>query len=429
MMMVLESQISVHFTEFSTIFEKITSNEYSDEQKHEMMEFFKTQTKERHLDLINKLALGTGDDLDKIGEIAISVLNKDRQADYGCKDLFLSLLDGAISSVVFSPARKYQDKSRPVSNTAYLDGEVENYRRKNDKLVEEIQLLRSELEERMSLLDNLETKNRNLTGIKEQFGKVLDRCSSLEVENDELKSQLCLDQNKYRKRLEEALKSEEKMKIEINSLEDSISVKRYLIKSFENEKEMMITDFQLLSEVVVERDLIIQSLNEDSAEERDMERRENLAFLLDTAASESTISDLSSSNTKLFRTPKKNCEDCGKQPNISPLLNSNLRKRNEYFDDSSNLLPSRPKSINEELDEIQKAGSEKKCDKRKIQLTELVGKMYLLEVELKTSRETFEKSSKKLLGSQNINKMLRFRVENGKLTKMMFTNYTGVRIN
>ena len=59
MMMVLESQISVHFTEFSTIFNKITSNEYSDEQKHEMMEFFKTQTKERHLEMINTLALGT----------------------------------------------------------------------------------------------------------------------------------------------------------------------------------------------------------------------------------------------------------------------------------------------------------------------------------------------------------------------------------
>jgi len=439
MMMVLESQISVHFTEFSTIFKKITSNEYSDEQKHEMMEFFKTQTKERHLDLINKLALGPGDDLDKIGETAISVLTMDRQAEYGCKDLFLSLLDGAISSVVFSPGRKYEASSRPVSNTAYLDGEVDNYRRKNDKLVEEIQLLRSELEERMTLLDNLQTKNRNLTGIKEQFGKVLDRCTSLEVENDSLKSQLFVDQNKYRSRLEEALKSEEKMKNEITSLEDSISVKRYLIKSFENEKEIMISDFQLLSEEVVERDLIIQSLNEDFSEERNKESRENLAFLLDTAASESTYSDLSSSTTRLFRTPKKSCEDCAKEINNSLLLDLNLRRRNNSFDDSTNSLfataealkvfPSRPKSINEELNEIQKAGRETSCDKRKIQMTELVGKMYLLEVELKKSRETFEKSSKKLLGSQNANKMLRFRVENGKLTKMMFTTYTGVRIN
>ena len=291
MKMVMENQISVHFSEFSTIFQKITSNEYSDEQKQEMMEFFKTQTKERHLSLISQLATspGTrGGDLDKIGETAIAVLNQDQEAGYPCKDLFLSLLDGAISEVVFgSPPRKV----RPVSNNAYLDGEVENYRRKNDKLVTEIQLLRNELEEKMSLLDKMETKNRNLTGIKEQLAMVLEKCNSLELENDSLKNQINIDQNKYKKMLEDSKKSEEKMKNEINSLKDSISVKRYLIKSYENEKEVMFADFQLLSEEVVERDLIIQSL--DNADKGAEERKENLAFLLDSAASEATLSGLS----------------------------------------------------------------------------------------------------------------------------------------
>ena len=44
------------------------------------------------------------------------------------------------------------------------------------------------------------------------------------------------------------------------------------MKSIENEKEVMFTDFQLLSEEVVERDLIIQSLNE---------KEEDVAFMLD----------------------------------------------------------------------------------------------------------------------------------------------------
>ena len=286
----MENQISVHFSEFSTIFKKITSNEYSDEQKHEMMEFFKTQTKERHLSMISKLAtgVGPGGELDKIGETAITVLNQDQEAGYACKDLFLSLLDGAISEVVFgSTPRSYKDSSRPVSNHAYLDGEVENFRRKNDKLVTEIQLLRNELEEKMALLDNLEIKNRNLTGIKDQFAMVLEKCNSLELENDSLKNQISLDQNKYKKMLEDAKKSEDKMKNEINSLKDSISVKRYLIKSYENEKEVMFADFQLLSEEVVQRDLIIQSLGTGDKEAQ--ERKENLAFLLDSA-SESTLS-------------------------------------------------------------------------------------------------------------------------------------------
>ena len=286
--MLMERQISNHFTEFSTIFRKITSNEYSDEQKYEMMEFFRTQTEEKHLELINKLALNSSENLDKIGETAIAVLDNDKEADYQCKDLFLSLLDGAISSVLShgSTPRRYQDCSRRpvVSNTAYLDGEVDNYRRKNDKLLQEVQMLRIELEEKMLMLDKLEIKNRNLSSLKEQLGRVLEKCSELETENDALKSQINQDQSLLR----EKVRSEEKMKNEINSLKDSISVKRYLIKSFENEKEIMITDFQLLSEEVVERDLIIQSMNDNLSKGQE---EENLAFLLDTA-SESNFSGL-----------------------------------------------------------------------------------------------------------------------------------------
>ena len=172
------------------------------------------------------------------------------------------------------------DSCRSVSSTSYLDGEVENYRRKNDKLVLEIQMLRTELEEKMSLLDSLEVKNQNLTGLKVQFEKVLDKCNLLETENDALKNQINFEQNL----LDEARESEQKLKKEIGSLKDTISMKRYIIKSFENEKEVMITDFQLLSEEVMERDLIIQSLNENHEETEVSERRENLAFLLDPAS-------------------------------------------------------------------------------------------------------------------------------------------------
>ena len=48
------------------------------------------------------------------------------------------------------------------------------------------------------------------------------------------------------------------------------------MKSIENEKEVMFTDFQLLSDEVVERDLIIQSLNEVVDE-----KKKDVAFMLD----------------------------------------------------------------------------------------------------------------------------------------------------
>ena len=53
-------------------------------------------------------------------------------------------------------------------------------------------------------------------------------------------------------------------------------MKGVLLKSIENEKEVMFTDFQLLSDEVVERDLIIQSLNEVVDE-----KKKDVAFMLD----------------------------------------------------------------------------------------------------------------------------------------------------
>ena len=126
-------------------------------------------------------------------------------------------------------------------------------------------------------------------------------------------------------------------------------------------------------------------------------------------------------------------QSCGRCVGVSA-GSSRPRKSNRHFDDSSaslstggeTLLPTGQKSLEEELKEIKEP---RRCEKGKTRLTELLGKMYLLERELKTSREIFDKSSKKLLGPHNSSKMLRSRVVDGKLTKMMFTKYTGVKIN
>ena len=146
-------------------------------------------------------------------------------------------------------------------------------------------------------------------------------------------------------------------------------------------------------------------------------------------------STLTSSSAMLLL-PKQNCENCAKQAATSfSSLFPSLKKSNNHFDDSTaslfstagdyQFLLSKPKCLDDELKEIKEA----RVEKRKTQLTELLGKMYMLEVELKASREKFEKSSKKLLDPQNTHKMMRFRVVKGKLTKMIFTNYTGLRIN
>merc|ERR1712202_99099 len=51
-----EGKISEHFSDFSTIYQTITSNEYSDEQKEEMMQLLKAQTVEKLLSLVQKFS-------------------------------------------------------------------------------------------------------------------------------------------------------------------------------------------------------------------------------------------------------------------------------------------------------------------------------------------------------------------------------------
>ena len=87
---------------------------------------------------------------------------------------------------------------------------------------------------------------------------------------------------------------------------------------------------------------------------------------------------------------------------------------------------SKPKSISDELLEV---NSVDKDDAKSIQMKELIGKMYLLEQELKSLRSNLDKSSKKLLcNKQSREMMIRHRVSNGKVTKMLFTKYDGIKI-
>ena len=88
---------------------------------------------------------------------------------------------------------------------------------------------------------------------------------------------------------------------------------------------------------------------------------------------------------------------------------------------------SKPKSISDELLEVK--SDDKDDNTKRVQMKELIGKMYLLEQELKTLRNNLEKSSKKLLCSkQSRDMMIRLRVINGKVTKMLFTKYDGIKI-
>ena len=148
-------------------------------------------------------------------------------------------------------------------------------------------------------------------------------------------------------------------------------------------------------------------------------------------------------STAKLKLPSIGCDNCSKKSNSVSFLNVSLRRRNvpsPIFDDSEQSLglgassevadliraPRGAKSISDELLEANcgKSGSSLK----KILMTELIGKMYLLELDLKSLRTKLNLSNQKLLSSQRSRMVIRYRVESGKLTKMMFSKYEGVRM-
>ena len=268
-----ETISATNYLEFSVIYSNITSNDYSDEEKYEMMDFLKSQTREKQVETIRQCVPGMVDSADLLGERLLQVLDNIRHTDEHtarCKELFLDIFDSALNV--------YQEHlvKAPKVEIPVKCGRQEVWKRDHDNLKEEIKILKQELDEKNYIIDQLEVESRRRIVKSSEFDEIKERNSFLISENTALKSKMAVDQRSYEITLKELKQREEKLICDINALKDSISVKGVLLKSIENEKEVMFTDFQLLSEEVVERDLIIQSLNEAADE-----RKENVAFLLD----------------------------------------------------------------------------------------------------------------------------------------------------
>ena len=281
------SKIVEIFQEFSMILSEITAGDYSDEEKEEMINHLNAQIKEKLFELIHEfLSSGINNriEIDSLGDDLINILSKARGYNNQHSELFLEIFDGVLSyfeqaqgqAGLMGDSKLTRVHDLNNTPTKVSQSKLRELSRKNEILIEEVKVLKQELEEKNNIEDKLESVKRNNETLLYELNNASDKCSDLVNENNALKAQLYKEQKVNELKLKEFKSREEKLFSEINALKDSISVKGVLLKTFENEKEVMFTDFQLLSEEVVERDLIIQSLNEATNENKD-----NVAFLLD----------------------------------------------------------------------------------------------------------------------------------------------------
>jgi len=431
--MYFEGKISENFSEFSTIFETISSTEYSDEQKEEMMELLKAQTIEKHLYIIRTFCK-MKDDTSELSDIVWEVVEERGKGNFASQEVFLKLFDAALEVHEDSNPneRKMFGDSLDHNSSLRVQRVQEDLKRKNDYLMDENRVLKEELDEKMVLLDNLSQANRNLSILKSELHRIEEKCAFLDNENSSLKAEL----NKVKEELEvrevEFSSRENKMLNDIKEMKESVAVKDSLLKLSEKERGFMFTDFELLSDEIVDRDLVIQSLSEPS------EQKETF---FEHAANALKEEDFDHS----FRKAAPTCENCARRRESSVYfsqLNSTIPRRrgtpSPVFDDSFSSFSQMPevvdfsqrrtKSLSDELMEV-KVDME---EDRTIALREILGTLFLLEVDLRSRRQKLEKSVRSLLKKKRLNPnpnlMVRYRVVKGEMTKMQFTRYEGVRL-
>merc|ERR1712183_968920 len=425
-----EGKISEHFSDFSTIYQTITSNEYSDEQKEEMMQLLKAQTVEKLLSLVQKFSK-IKKNTSELGDLVWEVVEERGKGNFGCQEFFLNLFDAACEvhensdpkeSKVFGESFEHQNSFR-------LQRDQEDLKRKNEYLKQENEVLKEELEDKASLLADIAEANKNFSNLKIEFCRINESCDFLSNENNSLKIQLNRNQESMEVEESELRIKESKLLKEIDELKEIVVEKGSMLKNLEIEKELILNDFKLMSEEIVDRDLVIQSLSEASDH-----HKENDAFIL-----ENTLDKIDLNLSTRRKWPSNSCENCIKRRGSVYFSNFNtsFSRRGTptpTFEDSFNMpevedfSQRRTKSLSDELMEVKFDMEEERSTK----LREVSGQLFLLEVGLRKSRENLQKSMKIILSQKNpkqkANTMIRYRMRNGKMSKMEFTKYEGVRL-
>ena len=204
-----DEQMLESYSDFSVIHSNITTNDYSDEEKEEMMEFLISQTKDRISQIVNEHVSRdrSSEEIDDLGEKVMKLLKDVPPSNFtNCKETFLTVFDSFLLSAsqsIILPNRFVETPNR--------DRRLDHERRTNIRLKEEIQILRQELEEKNCMIDQLEAVNRENSVKEKKLIEMMSENTTLETELCLLKAQLSKDQKHYERRMKETKSREEKL--------------------------------------------------------------------------------------------------------------------------------------------------------------------------------------------------------------------------
>ena len=204
-----DEQMLESYSDFSVIHSNITTNDYSDEEKEEMMEFLISQTKDKISQILNEQVTSarSNEDINDMGDRVMKLLKDVPHSNFtNCKETFLTVLDSALISVSHSMMLRKSNVETPNR-----DRRLDHERRANHRLKDEIQILRQELEDKNCMIDKLEAANREKSTQEKKLIEMMSENTNLETEICLLKAQLSKDQKHYDRRMKETKSREEKL--------------------------------------------------------------------------------------------------------------------------------------------------------------------------------------------------------------------------
>ena len=420
-------QVVEQFSNFTTIYETVTSNQYSIEDQQEMMQLLKTQTVEKHLDVIH-LFRNLKKDIDELTDMVLCGVNESRIGNFRSQELFLSFFDEAMNQQNKSNGQSAEDSVHPTS-TSKCDSSVEILKKRNENLISEVKLLKEELDEKYLINDSIKDEaDRKINSLKADLMKRTENQMFLKEENISLKMEIVTLKSAIDRNINETRKGNEKNNVTIAELKEELEQAKRQVQELESDRDLMNNELNLLREEVFEKDLLLKSLtfggNEGKLESyKESKTCPNLSFMLRTPGTEAGRRRRSS----VYRAGA-----------TTPLTLRSKELTSIVFDDSMASLPPEWEELTKVGlggnigDELMETRRDLKEERTRLEISRLLDIVTAVEAELHRRRVKLEASVKLLIRKIQVsqNKLLktRYRVVDGKVNKMVFFKYEGIRV-
>ena len=262
--MLAASRLQVLYSNFSQIFNEVMLPKYSSSEREEMVQLLEEQTLSNHLHFLSEhhtMDL-SGFQVEDMTELVWEVVQQSGGRSFACQELFLGIFDRATK--IHEQRNVKADLLDSHHNNAFntpTETKVNErdlcLTRKIENLVEENEMLKSEIEEKAKTIMETEEHLKNLQYQVRRYSEAFDR---LENEKLELKGSIDDLRMSNDALVEDFAEKEKLLEERIENLESEIQAKQDECSELAREHVATLADVNTLSCEIGERDLVISSL-------------------------------------------------------------------------------------------------------------------------------------------------------------------------